>query len=164
MIIFPQFQIEMPTANPGGIFSRLFDDLGLNMWGPSALRWWLQGRKWVRPPERKGEGGQGQGPREQQHFRGRTKRRTKEHRKRQVREMVGDQRRRESWKQRDEAISRRQWSAESNPKERSSEVKPGEAAALSNWEFIYREIEGWGMLFCFLYVFRDLNASRGMNQ
>lgn len=96
----------------------------------------------MRPPERKGEGGQGQGPREQQHFRGRTKRRTKEHRRRQVREMVGDQRRRESWKQRDEAISRRQRSAESNPKERSSEVKPGEAAALSNWEFIYREIEG----------------------
>ena len=56
--------------------------------------------------------------------------------------MVGNQQRRESWKQRDEAISRGKWSAESNPKERSNEVKPGEAAALSNWEFIYREIEG----------------------
>ena len=56
--------------------------------------------------------------------------------------MAGNQPSGESWKQRAEAISRGQWSAESNAKERSSEARPGEATALSNWEFIYREIEG----------------------
>lgn len=48
---------------------------------------------------------------------------------------------RESWKQRAKAISRGQWSAESNV--RKGQVSEAlEATELSNWEFIYREIEG----------------------
>lgn len=54
----------------------------------------------------------------------------------------GNRQRGKSWKQRDEAISGGQWSAESNAKKRSGEAKPGEAAGLSNGEFAYRETEG----------------------
>ena len=90
----------------------------------------------------KREEGQEQGFRRHQHLRGQTKKRTRKRRKRHVRGMAGNQPSGESWKQRAEAISRGQWSAESNAKERSSEARPGEATALSNWEFIYREIEG----------------------
>lgn len=48
---------------------------------------------------------------------------------------------RESWKQKEEMISREKCSAERNAKERSSDVS-WEATGRGNWESIHRETEG----------------------
>lgn len=88
--------------------------------------------KWLRLPERKGEeGGPGVRPQETPTFQRADKRQPKRTEREGSEKWQGSQGRGESWKHREETISRKHL-AEPNAKKRSSGVKAGEANGLSN--------------------------------